>query len=53
MRKAIVTFFVFLCGTAAYGQFADAIAHAAQAFGQEDDIAVLTLALVRAEVLHA
>jgi hypothetical protein len=53
MRKAIATFFVLLCGTAAYGQFADAIAHTAQSFGQEDDVTVLTLTLAPAEVLHA
>jgi hypothetical protein len=34
-------------------QSAESIAKAAQAFGQEDDITVLTLALVPAEVLHA
>jgi len=32
---------------------ADEIAHAAQAFGQQDDITVLTLHFVPAEVLHA
>jgi serine phosphatase RsbU (regulator of sigma subunit) len=32
---------------------ADKIAHAAQAFGQEDDITVLTLTLTPVEVLHA
>ena len=32
---------------------AESIAHAAQAFGQEDDITVLTLTLAPAEVLHA
>jgi hypothetical protein len=32
---------------------AEAIAHAAQAFGQEDDITVLTLTFAPAEVLHA
>jgi hypothetical protein len=53
MRQAIATFFVLLCGTAACGQFADAIPHAAQAFGQDDDITVLTLTLAPAEVLHA
>jgi len=34
-------------------QSAENIAHAAQAFGQEDDITVLTLTLAPAEVLHA
>jgi hypothetical protein len=34
-------------------QSAESIAKAAQEFGQEDDITVLTLALVPAEVLHA
>ncbi len=34
-------------------QPADKIAQAAQAFGQEDDITVLTLTLASAEVLHA
>ncbi len=34
-------------------QSAEAIAAAAQAFGQEDDITVLTLAFAPAEVLHA
>jgi serine phosphatase RsbU (regulator of sigma subunit) len=33
-------------------QSADAIAHAALAFGQEDDITVLTLTFAAAEVLH-
>jgi hypothetical protein len=53
MRKAIATFFVLICGTAAYGHFAGAIAHTAQSFGQDDDITVLTLKLAPAEVLHA
>ena len=35
------------------GQPAEAIAQAAQAFGQEDDITVLTVAYAGAEVLHA
>jgi serine phosphatase RsbU (regulator of sigma subunit) len=34
-------------------QSAEEIAHAAQQFGQEDDITVLTLAFAPAEVLHA
>jgi serine phosphatase RsbU (regulator of sigma subunit) len=34
-------------------QSAEAIAAAAQSFGQEDDITVLTLAFARVEVLHA
>jgi hypothetical protein len=34
-------------------QSAESIAHAAQAFGQDDDITVLTLTLAPAEVLHA
>jgi hypothetical protein len=34
-------------------QSAENIAHAAQTFGQEDDITVLTLTLAPAEVLHA
>jgi hypothetical protein len=34
-------------------QSAEAIAHAAQQFGQEDDITVLTLAFTPAEVAHA
>jgi serine phosphatase RsbU (regulator of sigma subunit) len=34
-------------------QTAEAIAHAAQAFGQQDDITVLTLTVAPAEVLHA
>ena len=34
-------------------QSADAIAHAALAFGQEDDITVLTLTFSLAEVVHA
>jgi hypothetical protein len=34
-------------------QSAENIAHAAQAFGQDDDITVLTLTLAPAEVLHA
>ncbi len=34
-------------------QSAESIAHAAQAFGQEDDITVLTLTLTPAEVMHA
>jgi hypothetical protein len=53
MRKAIATFFALFCATAAYGQFAASIVHAAQDFSQEDGISALTLAFVRAEVLHA
>ena len=53
MRKAIATFFVLFCSTAAFVQFAEAIAGAAQHFGQEDDITVLTPPLAPAEVLHA
>jgi hypothetical protein len=53
MRKAIVTIFMLLCGTAACGQFAESNAQAARRFGQEDDITVLTLTLIPAEVLHA
>lgn len=34
-------------------QSADEIARAAQAYGQEDDITVLTLAFAPVEVLHA
>jgi len=34
-------------------QSAEAIAHAAQAYGQEDDITVLTLTFAPAEVIHA
>jgi hypothetical protein len=33
-------------------QSAEDIAHAAQAFGQQDDIPVLTLIFARAEVTH-
>jgi hypothetical protein len=53
MHQAIATYSVLLCGMAAYDQFSDAVAYAAQAFAQEDDITVLTLALVPAEALHA
>jgi phosphoserine phosphatase RsbU/P len=35
------------------GESAESIAQAAQAFGQQDDITVLTLSLAPAEVLHA
>ncbi|MDR3753657.1 MAG: hypothetical protein P4K93_08390 [Terracidiphilus sp.] len=53
MRKAIATIPMLLCETDACGQSAESIAQATQAFGQDDDITVLTLALAPAEVLHA
>jgi serine phosphatase RsbU (regulator of sigma subunit) len=52
-RDARGELFGFERTTAISTQSAESIAHAAQAFGQEDDITVLTLTLAPAEVLHA
>jgi hypothetical protein len=49
MPRALATFFVLHCAKVVHGPHA----HAAQAFGQEDDIPVLTLTLASAEALHA
>jgi hypothetical protein len=52
-RSAQGELFGFERTAAIASQSAEAIAHAAQAFGQEDDITVLTIQVVAAEVLHA
>jgi hypothetical protein len=52
-RNAQGELFGFERTRAISSQPAEKIAHAAQAFGQEDDITVLTLTLLPAEVLHA
>lgn len=50
---AAITLFGFDRAAAISMDSADKIAHAAQAFGQDDDITVLTIMLAPAEVLHA
>jgi serine phosphatase RsbU (regulator of sigma subunit) len=52
-RNAAGELFGFERTAAISTQTADQIAHAAEQFGQEDDITVLTLTLAPAEVLHA
>ncbi len=52
-RNAQAELFGFARTSAISSQSAEFIAHAAQAFGQEDDITVLTLNLAPAEVAHA
>jgi hypothetical protein len=52
-RNATGELFGFERTRALSSDSAEAIAHAAQAFGQEDDITVLTLTLAPAEVPHA
>jgi hypothetical protein len=52
-RNAAGELFGFERTAAISTQSADSIAHAAQTFGQEDDITVLTLSFVPAEVAHA
>jgi hypothetical protein len=52
-RSAHGELFGFERTAAITAQSAEAIAQAAQAFGQEDDITVLTIQFVPAEVLHA
>ena len=52
-RNASGELFGFERAAAISSQSAENIAHAAQAFGQEDDITVLTLTFAPAEVLHA
>jgi hypothetical protein len=52
-RSATGELFGFERTAAISTQTADQIAHAAEQFGQEDDITVLTLTLAPAEVLHA
>jgi len=53
LHSSLLRFFGFERTTAISSCSAEAIARAARAFGQEDDITVLTLTFAAAEVLHA